>query len=227
MKNNCRSLLILSTFFFASCTSTKPLTSSVRPTEITDLQQLESLAYISLIENGNKSKYNDTLSDKSKLLLTSVLATFNKKLPITGTLQVDDVSIINKLNREIEYLCTSADRQKSISNLQLTPTLDALLEDNDKRFGLITVTTGFTRSKGNYGGEIAKGIGLGLLTLGMYTQTPIKYNSTIYAMIIDSKENNIAFFKKSALADKDPLDELILKKQINSIFEGYFWPKVN
>lgn len=42
-------------------------------------------------------------------------------------------------------------------------------------------------------------------------------------MIIDSKNNNIAFFRKSFLNDKDPLILTVLKKQIHDIFSGYFW----
>lgn len=225
MKKYSLSILILSPLLFTFCTSTRPLTSAIHPTEILDLQQLEPLAYISLIENGNKAEYNDTLSEKSKLTLTHVISTFNNRLPLTGTLLAEDGHDHYTLSKEIELLCTTADKQRDISNLRLTPTLDALLESNGKRFGLITVATGFTRRKGNYGGQIAKGIGMGLLTLGMYYQTPIKSSSTIYAMIIDSKEDNIAFFKKSTLPDKDPMDETVLQKQIQSIFAGYFWPK--
>ncbi len=224
MKKDTLYIILLSSFFFASCVSTRPLTSSVRATDITDLQLFEPLAYISLIEKGNKGRYNDTLSEKSKIRLTNVISTFGNRLPITGKLLAEDLSTYNELSKEIELLCTSADRNKNISSLRLTPTLDALLENSEKRFGLVTVTTGFTRGKGNYGGQIAKGIGMGLLTLGMYYETPIKASSTIYTMIIDAQENNIAFFKKSTLSDKDPLDEVVLQKQIQEIFEGYFWP---
>ena len=44
-------------------------------------------------------------------------------------------------------------------------------------------------------------------------------------MIIDAKENNIAFFKKSLLQDREPLDKEVLTKQIQNIFEDYFWTK--
>ena len=112
-----------------------------------------------------------------------------------------------------------------VSHLQITPTLDKVLEANEARFGLITVATGFTRIKGNYGKEIVKGAALGLLTLGMYYQSPVKAYSTIYVMIADSKENNVAFFRKSYLQDKEPLDEAVLTKQFKDIFTDYFFTK--
>jgi hypothetical protein len=144
---------------------------------------------------------------------------------LTGTILPADTIIQKRIEKEVEYLCISADRQRNISGLKLTPVLDSLLEIGGKRFGLITVTTGFTRDKGNYGGQIAKGVAIGILTMGMYNQTPVKANSTIYSMIIDAKENNIAFYKKSSLQNKEPLDKAVLTKQIQKLYEGYFWTK--
>lgn len=209
----------------SSCTTSKLLTSGISPVEVKDLQKFQTFAYISLIESGNSGKFNDTISNKSKILFSEALESFKGKMPVTGKISVTDNLIHNKIEKEIQFLCITADRQKSISNLKITPTLDSLLEVRGKRFGLITVTTGFTRIKGNYGGEVAKGALMGVLTLGMYYQTPIKSNSTVYAMIVDAKENNIAFFRKSFMQDKDPLDKEILTMQINKIFENYFWTK--
>lgn len=76
--------------------------------------------------------------------------------------------------------------------------------------------------KGNLAGQVAKGVGMGLLTLGMYYQSPISANSTIYTMIVDAKENNIAFYKKSSLNNKKPNNSEVIKKQVEKIFEGYF-----
>lgn len=213
-------LLILS-----SCTTTKPLTSSVNQNEISDLQSFEPVSYISLIERGNRGKFNDSLSQSSQELITSALNSYPNNIPLTGNITVIEPRIKQILAKDIENLCISAVRQKTIATLKITPMLDSLLESRGKRFGIITAATGFTRKKGNYGGQIAKGVLTGILTMGMYYQTPIKANSTIYAMIVDSKNNNIAFFRKSFVQDKDPLDEDVIKKQIQKLFEGYFWTK--
>jgi len=199
------------------------LTSKVKAHEITDLQRFETLSHISLIEQGNRLIYNDTLSLKSSKLFSDVLMSMDDRIPLTGDITVGDRFTQIKLAKEIGHLCTTADRQKSIANLRLTPTLDSLLETNDKRFGLLTITTGFTRAKGNYGRQVAKGVGLGILTLGTVYTSPIKASSTVYVMIVDSKDNNVAFFRKSLLGDAQPLEEKILRKQVQQIFNGYFW----
>jgi hypothetical protein len=215
--------LILSCIILSSCTATKLLTSNVQPAEITNLKLLEPYSYISMIKKGNRGQLDDSISSISKQVNISVLKSFNGQIPITGDIILSDTTINKTLEKEYENLILTADRNKNITNLKITPTLDKILEANDTRFGLIVICTGFTRAKGNYGKEIAKGAALGILTLGMYYQTPVKAYSTIYVMIVDSKEDNVAFFRKSFKQDLEPLDQLVLTNQYKKIFEGYFW----
>jgi hypothetical protein len=215
--------LILTCYVLSSCTATKILTSNVNPTEVTDLKLLEPFSYISMIKKGNRGQLDDSISSISKQLNINILKSFNGEIPIAGDIILTDTTINKTLEKEYENLILTADRNKNISNLKITPTLDKILETNDTRFGLVVVCTGFTRAKGNYGKQIVKGAGLAILTLGMYYQTPVKAYSTIYAMIVDSKEDNVAFYRKSFLQDKEPLDESVLTKQIKDIFKGYFW----
>jgi len=42
-------------------------------------------------------------------------------------------------------------------------------------------------------------------------------------MIVDSKEDNVAFYRKSFKQDLEPLDQEVLTNQYKKIFEGYFW----
>lgn len=216
-------ILILSCFILSSCTATKLLTSNVKPIEVTDLKLMEPFSYISMIKKGNRGQLDDSISFISKQLVLKVLENYKGQIPLTGEILLSDTAINNSLEKEYELLILTADRTKNITNLKITPTLDKILEANDTRFGLLIINTGFTRSKGNYGKEIVKGAALGILTLGMYYQTPIKAYSTIYAMIVDSKEDNVAFFRKSFLQDMEPLDESVLIKQFKKIFDGYFW----
>ncbi|HOD62394.1 MAG TPA: hypothetical protein PKG96_09890 [Bacilli bacterium] len=213
----------MSCIILSSCTATKLLTSNVQPTEVTNLKLLEPYSYISMIKKGNRGQLDDSISSISKQLNINVLKSFNGQIPITGDIILIDSTINKDLEKECENLILTAERNKSISNLKITPTLDKILEANDTRFGLIIICTGFTRLKGNYGKEIAKGAALGILTLGMYYQIPVKAYSTIYAMIVDSKEDNVAFYRKSFKQDLEPLDQEVLTNQYKKIFEGYFW----
>ena len=208
-----------------SCTTSKLLTSTLPPAEVTDLKLLEPCSYISKITKGNRGEIDDSMSAVSSQLLVKVAESFKGQIPLTGKIILSDSAVNNDLEKEFESLSFTAEKMDDVSHLQITPTLDKVLEANEARFGLITVATGFTRIKGNYGKEIVKGAALGLLTLGMYYQSPVKAYSTIYVMIADSKENNVAFFRKSYLQDKEPLDEAVLTKQFKDIFTDYFFTK--
>ncbi len=213
--------LIFCLGFLSSCVPVA-LTSHVAPTEIGDMQKFETFSYIALIEGGNRGKINDTLSKQSKAIFNEALAEFTS-IPVTGTITVTDTSTKNRIEEAVAYLFLSARKQQSIEALVIPSVLDSLLELNGKRFGLLTMTTGFTRVKGNYAGQIAKGVAMGILTLGTFYQTPIKSNSTVYIMIVDAQDNNVAFFNDFSLQDKDPLNKAILTKQIQKLFNGYFW----
>ena len=209
-----------------SCSTSKILTSDVKSVEITEMLKIEPFSYVSLIEKGNRSAYNDSISSSTQLVLNESLETFRGKLRLSSEeIKLTDSLERKKLERELNFLIMSAERNRSVKDIPITPLIDSLLNANDKRFGLIIVQSGFTRAKGNYGNQIAKGIGMGILTMGMYYQTPIKANSTLYAVIVDNKNRNVAFYNKSILQDKEPTEKENIIRQLNQIFEKYFWEK--
>lgn len=210
--------------FFGSCTTSKMLTSDVKPTALRNIQNFETLCYIALIEKGSRGDFNDSVSHQSRQIVQEVIATFDK-IPISGQIKEKDTLTLKKLEAEIVYLCQHLERRRNLVDLKLPSTIDSLLEKSGHRFGLITVVQGFSRVKGNYGKQVAKSLGIGILTLGMFYPVPIKANSTIYALIADSQDNTLCFYRKNIAHDKDPLDVTTIKKQINKLFMGYFWEK--
>jgi len=224
MKQIC--IIVITIFLFTeSCTVTKPLTSNVKPGEITDLKLLEPYSYISKIKKGNRGQVDDSISAVSKQLVYKVLESYEGQIPLKGKIILTGKEINESLEKEYETLMLTVEKNKNVANITITPTLLRVLEANQTRFGLIIVSTGFTRVKGNYGKQVAKGFAIGLVTLGMYYETPIKAYSTIYAIIVDSMEKNIAFYRKSFVQDMEPLDEAAVTRQFRKIFEGYFIQK--
>lgn len=207
-----------------SCSAPKALTSSAKPDEITDLKAFDAVTYIELIEESNRSNYNDSLSLASQRLFMNVLGSFEGRLPLSGTLSITDQDVQNAYDIEITNMIRQIEHQKSLNNLIVSPVVDSILEARQQRYGLITVATGYTRASGNYSKQIAKGLGLAVLTLGMFYTVPVKASSDVYMLIVDSRYNEVVFYKKSILTDREPLDETVLKNQIQSIFSGYFWP---
>ncbi|MDR1762473.1 MAG: hypothetical protein LBR64_00755 [Dysgonamonadaceae bacterium] len=225
-------LLLLAAVLFTSCSTSKFLTSDVKPVEITDMLKIEPFAYISLIKKGNQGEYSDSVSSISKSALNESVEIFRERLHLaSGEAVVIDSIDREMLENELHFLILSADRNRNIKNLPVTPVIDSLLTANGKRFGLIIVQSGFTRAKGNYNSQVAKGIGIGILTgiLTMGTaavyQAPVKSISTLYAMIIDNQNKSVAFYNKSVLQGKEPTNKENIIKQLEKVFEKYFWEK--
>lgn len=214
-------IILISTY---SCVTNKILTSSVQPNTINNMGYFEPISYIHLVEKGNKSKLNDSLSKLTKTKIENILLTNMNKFHISDSIKFENDSLKKKFENEILYLTMIIDQKRTLKDITIPPTTDSILKINNKRYGLAIIIAGFERRKGNYGGQVAKGIGVGILTLGMYTPVPIKAKLKIYGIIFDSKLKNIAFYR-SNIIEKSPTDSIILKKQLTRLFEGYFYTK--
>lgn len=228
MKTLLSILLVGSVFILGSCSTTKLLTSNLKPNEVTGLLYLEPFSYISMIEHGNMEILNDSLSNESKQLLNKIVHDFKGNISLTGEIILTNNAIKLRLEKEIEHLYLTTTNLKSISNIKITPVIDSLLESNNKRFGLITVASGYTRTQSNYFVRQVKqttGIATHILTKGIYPLFPTKATkafSTLYVMIVDANQNNIAFYRKSVNSG-DPTDKNVLTYQFRKIFEGYYF----
>ena len=214
----------------ASCSSPKFFTSGVNPFEINEMIKIEPCSFITLIDRGNRGSYNDSISNYSEMVLNEALESFSRDLRLSSEeIYTVDNQERNELEQEIDFLISSAEQNKKKYNIEITPLVESLLDEYNQRFGLIILQDGFTRVKGNYGGQVAKAIGLGILT-GVVTgvsfyNSPVKASSTLHVIIVDNKEKNIAFYNKSILQEREPTEIETVKKQIMMVFDKYFWGK--
>lgn len=209
----------------SSCGTNKFLTSSVTANEIPELNYFESFSYIQYIEKGNKAQLSDSLSFVAQSRLDSLLSKNQPKLRLTNKITIDDAALRAKIENEIGSLAQLITQKRKLDGIPLTPIIDSLMKENNQRFALAVVATGFGRRKGNYGGQVAKGIAVGVLTLGMVVPAPIKSNLTLHSFIFDSEKNEVAFHKRSFPVEKEPTDPDVLEKQLISLFNGYFYEK--
>ena len=218
-------LILASALILMSCGTNKFLTSSVTPDEITELSYFEPISYIQYIEKGNKSMPSDSLSGITSYLLDSLFTKNKPGMKLSEEIVIKDKTQNAKVEKEIGDMAQLIMQKKKLDGIPLAPAIDSIMESNNQRFALATVATGFGRRKGNYGGQIAKGVGVGILTLGMVVPTPIKSNLTMYAFIFDSEKDQIAYYKRSLPVEKAPTDPDALEKQLISLFNGYFYNK--
>jgi hypothetical protein len=224
MKEKFIGVIILG-IIFQSCVTNKYLSSATPTHEVTNIEYFEPYSYIQLIKKGNKSELNDSLSLESKRIIDSVIYSNKNLYKIKNKIIIENSSINEKVENEFSFLIQSAMQKRKLEGMKLTPVIDSILESRNQRFAIGIVATGFGRRKGNYGGQVAKGVVVGVLTLGLFSPIPIKSNLSLYSIIVDSEKNEIAFYKKTLPIEKSPTDPNIIKKQLDKIYENYLFKK--
>lgn len=215
---------ILGTIILSSCAGSKFLTSDVKPTEMDDLLKFETFSYISLIEKRDKAILDDSVSRLSKALFDEAITAYKDKMPAFS----DEIKLSGqeeeRLEKAVQFLYQTKGKRKSFENNVITVMIDSLLSAHNKRFGLIFVVSGYTRTQDNYRREIKKEIFLSNLSK-THPTIPTKSKSVVYAIIVDGEKKNIAFYGKSVKKEKEPAEKKVLMEQIQSIFENSFWKR--
>ena len=102
MKNLNVLYLLCSLLTLVSCTTMRPFSSNTKPGDVNDLQYFEARSYISLIQSGNKAKYNDSISRRSEQVLAKTIEGFSGKIPITSKSSRAEIEANPSLEKEIE-----------------------------------------------------------------------------------------------------------------------------
>ncbi len=61
-----------------------------------------------------------------------------------------------------------------------------------------------------------------MLTQNYGMKAPDKATSTIHTLIFDAKENTVVIYRKNHIADREPLDRIVLSNQINNSLINVF-----
>jgi hypothetical protein len=218
-------LLVSASAVLSSCTTTRPVISSVDASQIDKLLLLEPLTYISLIEKGDHAEPSDSLSYESAVLISDLV----RNVPGMPSITEAIVPVDDSLRCELEAYFTLLDntRPEKRHELLVPPVVTALLDAGGHRFGLAFLTEGFSRKKGNYGRQIAKGliirIAVVILTGGMVDidYLPVKSRSDIHCVIIDAQTGSAIFYNRHLSEVADPVNINDISKQLGKIFKRY------
>ncbi|MDV3752749.1 hypothetical protein [Elizabethkingia anophelis] len=215
-------ILLVALVLLNSCAASLLTDKSVKPSEIKNMVNFEPISFIHLIEKGNKTKINDSLSMVSTQILNSIIVS-NTNPKVEKNIVIDNPEAKLRIQSDILKTMSEIIKTKKIDQIKTTPLMDSIVKNGNQRYALCLITSGFERRKGNYGNQVAKGIGIGLLTLGMYTTVPIKSNTSLYAMIYDAERSHVVFYNHIPLIEKSPTDKKNLDKLYHELFEGYFY----
>lgn len=211
---------VLGLLLMVGCTTSQMIVSDISPTTIQQLDYFAPYAEISVIEKKNQATANREFSVLTENLIDSILQT-KKGYKVNDRIVAKDDATNNLLKKEVITLINASYQKKALKTMPLPTTIKQLMDNSNSDFALAVFSSGFTRNKGNYGKQIAKGIGVGILTLGLFAPTPVKSNSTIHFLICDKKNNNVALYRRSFL-EKEPLSNEVINQQIDKVLKEYF-----
>jgi hypothetical protein len=209
--------------FAISCAPNHIVHKSYKRSLIDTVYHFPSLSYISVIEKGNTGIQNDSLSLVSKAILDSLV--LNNSAFKAIRLEIDNSVLLNNTKSEILGIFNAILTSNSITKIDMPPNIKQIIEQNNQRFYMATLIEGFGRKSGNYGKQVAKGIGVGILTLGLYAPVPIKNRIRLMNFIIDKETMKIVYFSSTLPIEKSPTEIKIIDKQYQKIIPP--WPSMN
>jgi hypothetical protein len=212
-------IIIISIVQF-SCGTTVPLLSNRKSYDVDTASVYHLPGLITSIAKGNRQEFNELFSD-STLVLRS--RNFNQHLPkyITPlSFEFTDLAEEQQVSKHFFQVISTIESKRKIKGITLNDTLVNYLEKHHINYAILTFQAGFTRLQGNYGTQVAKGIGIGLLTLGLFVPVPVKSNSTIICCVLDTRNRNIAFYRKRT-AEVEPLEEKVINRQFRIIIDSW------
>ncbi|MEN9610330.1 MAG: hypothetical protein RLZZ628_1144 [Bacteroidota bacterium] len=218
---------ILSIFLccLCSCGTTRQLTSNRKLSEIDKVLIFKPFSRIDTISSGNRGAYSEEDSEQvSAYLLESAQKAFPQNIR-KEVLQTDSHEW-RLIQEQITQLVLQVEEKQKIIDIPLSDKMIDILNKYNYNFALGAFHVGFTRSRRNYAGEIAKSIGIGILTLGLVVPIPIKSSSTLICFLVDKQNKNIAFYRKRMGQDWDPTDKKKIDRQINYLLMPYLQPNL-
>ena len=207
----------------ASCATTSGIVRpGFRPDAIQEMPFASPVAQVATIQRGNQLEFNQGASSESERLMRKLLVRHQPELHLRDELVIPD-SLRQQVRQEIYQAVNGIEKRQRLDTGARLPVLDYLLADQKQRYLLVTATQGFTRLEGNYANQLAKTIGVGLLTMGMMVPVAVKAKSAICLFIYDKEQKNIVYYSHTPpLAEREPLDEAVLEKQLRTMMAKDF-----
>ena len=218
-------IVLLSTISAAvglvGCGTTVPQKSKLDPDNIKELDFYVLPSKISLIEKANIACLNPFLSDSFDLLFESKLPVALKSDVKFNKFEIFDEDVRDDIDNQLFKIILDVEKIRRIKKYKPDSRLIEFLNLSNKQYLFVSYSKGFTREHGNFGMQIAKGIGIGLLTGGRVIPVPFKANFTNVFYIIDVKNSNLAFYQRNT-QELEPLKPQNVEYKIDRILGGYF-----
>ncbi|WP_028889515.1 hypothetical protein [Tenacibaculum ovolyticum] len=224
-------IILLIGIVIQSCTSNKYLKSENYLNKTSNIPFFEPSVIVYSVDNSSlklisklKSNYNDSLSLVLKKKIYSTINRNKRKYRINDEIILNNETIEAKVRKELADLIYQSMTKLSIKKIELTPTIDSILESKNQRYALGIRSLGFSYKKESFLKKTLTNT-TSILTLGIVTPPPVKDQLSFYSIIMDSKTNRITYARSTIVDENSPTDLNVIKKQLDQLFEDNTYEK--
>lgn len=219
-----RIAILLGLLLAVSCSSSRYVAADYPA--IDNLTLVIPYSNVWYVEKGGE-KYDEENSLEQQKMLTSIL--LSSDLPIKDTISVAGLDYQQDLDAAISFLPNINVRE--LDQLSTDGPLDELLDEHGSEYGLIIYSDGFLKDRDLYKREVAGAIVSGLVSafVGVATGVAVvgyitpgwKYGSSIYAMVIDTRNNKVVYYNKIKPVERNPMDWKVLSSQVEKLMKKF------
>lgn len=217
-------LMIATGACMSSCGPARHLSNGYQTDEIRDVMLFDPVSKIEIIGKGGITVTDTTACIASQELLLETLKTYDSGLNIKAVHRPESNRETEKIRKEIENLYArhlNASEEDGAITYPIPENIDRILEKSGHRYGMVLYCYGFSRTGGNYATQVAKSVGIALLTLGSVYTVPYKDKSNLHLFLIDSEKDQIAYQIHSIAPDYNPLKPKHVEKQFKYLFKEF------
>jgi hypothetical protein len=228
------------TLLLASCGSLKPITSTIKPTEIKKIGLVLPFSGVKVLKAKNNDllqdeNYDDEITVNAADAIQGVCTDLSIESELISLNNNDLKIVANETSKYMKALVANSqyrfnfdENRQIFSKIQVSEQLSAIIKKNDQRFALITVVAGFTRTPRNEKNRVAANTGLiiGAIALAaltggtIYARLP-PANTTSYFFLIDAESKNLAMYIQRR-SEFDPIVRELLQYQLKNELKAYW-----
>jgi hypothetical protein len=214
-------IFLLIAFTLASCGPGKYMTSEISRYDISKVTIFEPVTYISYIEAGkmNRMEYSDSLTYMASYNLLTGVSEYLSDYYLVDLLYLDSTSrelVFHQIDQMMGYAGSSYE----VEEIPFPPSLDSLMWINNIDYGVCILHTGFARQKKNYRRQLALRVLMEVFAdVAVY---PTRAVSELRIVILDRKNQKVAFYNSHVGDDHDPYFKPVTDQQIQRIFRKFF-----
>lgn len=210
----------------ASCTANSIVRNGFRVPVAHDLAYVSPVTTVAIVHYGSPAVANKEATLESERLLRLALLQHRAELRLHNEVEVPD-SLLLQARHEVYQAVLGIEQHWQLAGSADLPVLDYLLSQQNQRYALLTVASGFTRiPKLNV--ILAHGYG----RIGGYPfvtsptgLTAQQAKSNIFLLVYDRKQKAIVYYRRTPpLSDREPLDAVSLDKQFARLLKKDFRP---